>query len=345
MAKFSGEYGKSIKQGQGSLSDFSREVIDFIDGKSKVVPESVRKPIERIVKTGLARKSNNDLLKVIRDLYAIKKTGRTSQMVKEAQKKIENGFIAAEIASEIKPGKKLTAAELTPDMKKKLKPGFMSKFAYGLMSPEQVIEKATGRKDSAFRKHIYDPMYNAAKEEIKGNEKVGKFLKETYGNEIAKMRKDSYIEVKVQNEDGDIISTPLTVEQAMHWYAYSVNPHQREWLLASINSNREAAEAQLDSVINGLDEKYKDMVRKQWDYYDNYQWQRMNPVYQNEHNTDMPRSTNYMPLSGLGGAKSFVTDDVEMRNMARPATRKDMTISRTDAVKAMKDYNLSLIHI
>ena len=117
-------------------------------------PESVRKPIERIVKTGLAGKSNGDLLQIIRDLYAIKKTGRTSQMAKEAQKKVERGFIAAEIASEIKPGKKLTAAELTPEMKKKLRPGFMSKFAYGLMSPEQVIERATGRKDSAFKRRM-----------------------------------------------------------------------------------------------------------------------------------------------------------------------------------------------
>jgi hypothetical protein len=337
VAKFTGEYGKSIKEGKGSLSDFSREVIDFIDGKSKVVPENVRKIIEKITKRGLANMTNESLMRIIADLYAIRKYGRTAQMAKEYDRKVKNEAIAGRIRDEIKAPPELTAAEKTPEYEKKKKRfDWMKSYGYALMSAEQIIEKVAG-KNSVLMEKVFKPMYLAARNEITAKKGVKKFLEETYGKQIAEMRTAPYMSVVVQDENGKEIRVPLTVEQAMHWYAYSVNPHQREWLLASISENRESAEAQLDTVIAGLDPKYKDMVKAQWDYYASNQYDRMNPVYRREHNTDMPQSSYYMPLGGLGGTRSFVDDDVEVRK-SRPGTQKGMTISRTDAVRKMAHY-------
>ncbi|MFA5715905.1 MAG: hypothetical protein WC998_09200, partial [Candidatus Paceibacterota bacterium] len=319
------------------VEELGEEIVSWIDESKEDVPEQAQKYIAALASNGIEGMSNNALVKVIRDIKSLRKTGRTIKSIqdKKEQERVESATkkIAAAVKENSKniqlktPVQKAAGSVQEAEKKRRFSLKNAGNIVYTALETETIIERVAGTKgESVLKSEVFDPMYKAVSIEKK-NFKVAidKFHERYSGVDIAFVNHEPLITIEVDgyDENNNLKKTDLTLtyNEGMYFYAMSMNDSQREaliWTLArpatekdfdgnkdlynekkdEVNKEKHRiGDALIDEVVNALPEEYKELVRKQWAYYKNEQHSRINSEYVKVHGIDMPSEEYYFPIS------------------------------------------------
>ena len=381
------QYGsEDIKNNRDAyIDELGKDVIEWIEGdKQNPLPESASKYVRSMVGGNLRNKTNSQLLKVVRDIRQIRKHGRIVKKIEEKRRREQLDKAATEVADAINSNSgfadrsRAQKSFIGKDRKKEERRRFLrnlksfTNLQYDVMDTERILQRLSGeRGQSTLKKMVFDPLYHADNSKKRGVKKALDWYKNTYGDlNMKELRNDPFVDITVEYKEEGKTSykkVPITIADAMKIYAMSVNDSQREHLIWTLvdpitdvqeksrkkrdevnNAKRELAEASIDVAVNALPEKYKQMVRDTWKYYDEIQYERMNPIFAEEHGVDMSKESHYFPIRGLqtDRAETAVVADVMARAGIRMAgVQKGMTKGRIASRAALgeTDYFEDLI--
>ena len=270
--------------------------------------------------------SKNELINVLLTLESIKQTGRSLKAYQEYENKKEIAYQAelgkAEVLEHAPKDydeylanleKAKQRGHLTKGMKAALNSplDFLKKTNLAVEIPESMIESLSGYDtESSTYKNIWTPLYDgviAGKENLE--KAVNDFKEIVKPLELEKNGKkimtNIFLKLNIKNpgkEKGKYVRN-LSIDEIMGMYAHSKNVFNRRHLLATIRSyapvsHRQAVDT-LNYALEKLPQKYKDVVNRQIDYYDNVIYDRINAVFRRMHGVDMDKELSYFPIMDL----------------------------------------------
>ena len=290
-------------------------------------PKEVGQAIRNLAAGTIANMKTTDLRKAIRDIDQIRKSGRTAQQEKQEARTRKIGSQGKEIASEIfantkdKPFKHATSRDESFLEKAGRR---LDKVLWENRDIDRICTALTGKINSAMQTHIVRQMAEKQSLALTLHEQALKFFDGTYGGtDFHKIRDEKWIDATMDgkpNNKGEVVpgKAPITLEDGMFFYAHSKNQSQREHLIATVNhADREAANNEIDRVVNALPQEYKDLVEKQWEYNDEVQYPMMSDAFSEVHSVDMNHESNYFSATNLRHNPNGVplSDDLTARQM------------------------------
>jgi len=133
----------------------------------------------------------------------------------------------------------------------------------------------------------------------------------------------------------------VTIADAMFVYQHSQNADGRRHLVATgfTEDSKDGTPGAITQIINALPEKYKDVVDKLIDYYDNEQYDRINPVFEREHSVPMDKVKRYSPIRRLDTSGRPVSEQVKDEGARRAAVKKGFTKTRVGSAAPFDELN------
>lgn len=327
-----------IKANRGVyVEELGEEIISWIDESKEDVPEQAQKYIATLSSNGLEGMSNSALVRIIRDIKTIRKTGKTIKQIHDNKERLRIEEAAQKIAAEVKknskdvqlktPAQKAAGSVHEAEKRRRFSIKNAGNMVYSALETETILERVAGTKgESTLKTEVFDRMYKAVSTEKKNlKTAIDKFHERYSGIDISFVSHNPLITIEIdgydENNNLKKIDLTLTYNEGMYFYAMSMNDSQREaliWTLArpatekdfdgnkdlynekkdEVNEEKhKIGESLIDEVVNALPEEYKELVRKQWGYYKDDQHSRINAEYVKVHGIDMPSEEYYFPIS------------------------------------------------
>jgi hypothetical protein len=316
----------------------------FENNPDEEMPSALKRDIVDVFRTNLRMMDANQLNQIIDDINTLKKQGKLKREIIEEQKQRAREEDAQKLQTQLRKAKNVRSALSKATQKQsrwQRTKEFATDFGWSHIRPERIVEWFTNFKPSVLKKQVYDKTLNAERTKLKNMEQSAKEFEENNKNiDIAETNK-VYMDLieSSLDEKGNVVDTkiPITIDQGMFIYANSQNDGNLAHLLGTgLN------EYMIMEAITNLDQKYKDAVDKQIDYYDEVQYPRVSKVFAEEHQIDLPKEDRYFPIKNLqtNRAENEIMADLIARFSARNATtQKGFTRTRVKSKAAFKSMS------
>ena len=344
-------YGRKEAKSAELISDLHEDVKNWISDPTTDVPQSIKNSIKQLFAPAIEQMSLAETERSIADIESIETTGRTMKEIRDENIKREIETTAGTIAAQIEAS---TKKEAQTNLDQALEQKTKSKLTYfgdlikegfwGLIDPERMTEWLVGWKNSNLIKSIFlSPIYRAEATKIINTKKVlDRFQKIHEKIKIADTFNKSAMKITVErlNADGSVKDTKeygLSLDNMMFIYANSRNEGNLSHLIGTGLTTD-----QINEITKALPQEYRDAVDEMIGYFDTEQYPRMNEIFRNEHEVDMPHVLNYFPIQNLktDKAESAIVADYLARQGARmAATQKGMTKSRVFSKAPFKEMS------
>lgn len=322
------------------LEKLKKTVEYFQNNPDKEVPDSIKKDVLLAIKTNIRDMDSRQLVRILQDINHIKKQGKLKNELKKAQRDRYIKKTAGGTAQKIRQTTKKTEKSLLEQAAKNKKGKFVGlsrlakKYGWSHIRPERILDWFTDFDESGLQIQVFDKAVGAEETQLKNSEKTFKVFKNINKDvNMAETTRKPYM--KVTDEKGNDI--PLTLDQMMFIYANAQNPGNRAHLQGT-----GIDDGMIGVVTKNLPDKYKKVVDKTIDYYDTVQYERMNEIFQREHNIDMPKEYRYFPIMNLktDRAETTIMNDLIARFSAKQgAVQKGMTKSRVKSKSPYRDLS------
>jgi len=353
------------------LKDYGSDMLDWIDGREMpqgndnpaegkrigAIPPNIEGVLHQSIKESLVGRSPEELKEIIHNLYQTRLKGRSEYAEQQAELKRQQDKKATAIAEALGPQtlKPRAVGAQKPELSKK------GTLVYHLLTPEDVMTCVMGGKgNTVLHKYIFDPIYNAYNTKMRGVDAAMKRFEEILGpqSEWKKNYRAHLVTIKgekyqyddagniVHDEKGEpkfeTFDVKLTTAECMAVYAHSVNEHNRVALNRYFSPNNEFANHAVKQAIDALKPEQKKQVEALWKYYDEEQYQQVNPIFRKKHGVDMPKVDHYMTLAGnrgeINGSDAF-NENLAAHGGKYPSIFKGMTKGRVMSSKPLKNLN------
>jgi GGDEF domain-containing protein len=344
-------YGRKEAKSADYITDMREDVKSWLADPTTDVPESIKNAIHQLFAPAIEQMSMDEITEARANIESIEQTGRTVNEIKDETAKREIEEAAAKIANQVEATSKKKSKT---DLEEALEPKAKTKIEYfanllkdnfwGLIDPERMVEWLAGWKNtSLIKSKLLAPIYKAEAEKITNTKRViDRFQKiheklkisETFNKPVLK------INVERLDEDGTVKDEKeygLTLDNMMFVYANSKNPGNLAHLVGTGLTTEHVA-----IITKHLPQDYKDAVDEMIQYFDTEQYPRMNEIFRDEHEVNMPRVDNYFPIQNLktDKAESAIVADYLARFGSRWAgVQKGMTKSRVLSQAPFKDMS------
>lgn len=231
----------------------------------------------------------------------------------------------------------------------------MADVKWSMLTPEVIGEYMTddyylfGMDKGAVNKYIVDRLQDAATAEAAGIQEHAQRMREVFEgvdrqaynkpilNEDGSEVRISYITFDNEGNPVGRASDSITLSEAMHVYANSLNAKNRAHLEGTgidFESIREVREALPDHVKEAVDE---------WvSYYDNEMYPRISQVFKNVYGLPMAKESNYFPLMRLDTKTSnenIIVDLMQRQGSIPLSVYKKFIKSRIGSKAPFKEYD------
>jgi hypothetical protein len=322
-------------------SDVEKQLNEILNNPEKDADEA-NALIEKMFRPSISDMTSKELLSALNKIATIKRLGKLRGEIQEAKRQERIKKTISDSVDEIGKAPFVHPLKKTKENEKKGTLKYLgelaSDFSWSHIRPEMIAKQVGGWKKGSFYQNTFKKVLDAEQKKLAGLEAADKRFKEIYKDiDIEEAYTKPAMTVMVEDDSG-VSEVVLSLNNMMHVYAHSQNPGGRAHLAGT-----GFTEDLILEVIEKLPAEHKAAVDKQMEYYDNVQWDKVNDVFEREHNIRMPKETNYFPIMNLDtrNADAAIMADILARHNARRATiEKGMTKSRVNSNAAFKtnDY-------
>jgi len=305
----------------------------FAQNPDADMPDWMRRGLGAVARGSLKEMSADDLRQIVGNMQSIRRTGRTERDERREAEGIDLEKAADVIVRELRPTGNVTESAVQIATKRRQARRWREHFRrYGWahIRPERVIEWFAGwDPKSTVKRLVFMPVLRAEAAKYENLAKALEAFKRIHkGIDIAADLSETVVEYQ---------GAKWSMSHLMAVYAHSRTQSGRDHLLGTGLQSADVA-----FLLEKLPAARKAVVDAMIDYYDNQQYARMNKVFVEEHEVDLPKVDRYFPIQNLAVSRAenaAVLDFLAQHSSRAASVRKKQTVARVKSRAAFTNLS------